>query len=398
MSDQYACHCLCGRSFAGDGALAMHKRTCKGTKRRIESVLGNLKGLWDSNTKKRCRNNASSVSNSNSIAESSSYARQNRNLPLRFRVPLPQPLPPVVLPADPDPPVALESTPPPTVPETSRHSLLRQRFTTRRNIFGLFRRYFSSEPPSHDPEEFIGLQDLSEEHLQRDREPPPTNVAPGSLTVSAFYPYPNESSFQLGDWYWKGAQKSQESFSRLVNIISNPTFRPEDIQGVSWSKINTALASDPEGDSGIEWLDEVAGWKRTPIKILVPFHSRAKSRGPKEYIAGELFHRSLVSILREKLSNPEHAEGFHYEPFELFWQPGDQSTKTRVHGELYTSRAFARAHQELLNSKMEPDCNLPRAIASALLHTSRATRPSFRCESAEWPVPDMRSYRYGYIV
>lgn len=40
-------------------------------------MLGNLKGLWDSNTKKRCRNNASSVSNSNSIAESSSYARFN---------------------------------------------------------------------------------------------------------------------------------------------------------------------------------------------------------------------------------------------------------------------------------------------------------------------------------
>lgn len=310
--------------------------------------------------------------------------RKNRNLPLRFRVPLPQPLPPVILPVDADPPIAAELTPPPAVPTSSIRSLSRGRFTTQRNIFGLFRRYFSPEPPSHDPEGFIGLHDLSEEHLQRVQNLPPMNVAPGSLTVPAFYPYPNESSFQLGDWYWTGTQKSQESFNRLVKIISSPTFRPEDIRSVSWSKINTTLASDPEGDNGVEWLDEVAGWKRTPIKISVPFHQRAKSRGPKEYIAGELFHRSLVSILREKLSNPEHAEGFHYEPFELFWQPGDQSTKTPVHGELYTSRVFARAHQELLNSEMEPDCNLPRAIA-AMMFWSDATHLTSFGNAKLWP-------------
>lgn len=57
MSDQYGCHCLCGRSFFGDGALALHQRSCKGSKRRIEGVLGNLTGLWDAKTKKRRKNN-----------------------------------------------------------------------------------------------------------------------------------------------------------------------------------------------------------------------------------------------------------------------------------------------------------------------------------------------------
>lgn len=68
MSDQYGCHCLCGRSFFGDGALALHQRSCKGSKRRIEGVLGNLKGLWGAKTKKRRKNNhdaaCSSVSDS----------------------------------------------------------------------------------------------------------------------------------------------------------------------------------------------------------------------------------------------------------------------------------------------------------------------------------------------
>lgn len=310
--------------------------------------------------------------------------RQNRKLPFRFRVPLPQPLPPVVLPADPDPPVTPEPTPPPAIPTSPIRSLTQKRFTTRRNIFGLFRKYFSPEPPSHDPEGFISLQDLSEVHLQRDEEPHHTDVPSGSLTVPAFYPYPNESAFQLGDWYWTGVQKSQESFNRLIKIISSPAFRPEDVRSVSWNKINTALASDPKSDSGIEWLDEVAGWKRTPIKISVPFNRRAKSRGPQEYLAGELFHRSLTSILREKLSNPEHAEGFHYEPFELFWQPGDSSTQTRLHGELYTSRSFARAHQELLATEMEPGCSLPRAIA-AMMFWSDATHLTSFGNAKLWP-------------
>ena len=45
-----------------------------------------------------------------------------------------------------------------------------------------------------------------------------------------FYPYPNEYSFCLGDWYWNhGVQKSHESFRKLLDIIGDPGFRPDDM-------------------------------------------------------------------------------------------------------------------------------------------------------------------------
>jgi hypothetical protein len=84
--------------------------------------------------------------------------RQNRQLPMRFRDVLPQP--------------------PPTVP-SEVHDHLREsigrlsaeerpvspvhtvKFRTCPNVFGLVRQYFSSTPPSHDPEECITVADLS---------------------------------------------------------------------------------------------------------------------------------------------------------------------------------------------------------------------------------------------
>lgn len=315
--------------------------------------------------------------------------RQDRQLPLRFRDdPLPQALPPAILSADTQaepsethigPGLMLEA-PEPT--QSPAGSALEQPFTTNRNIFGLFRRFFGSTPPSHDPEEFISLQELSEEHIsENDSKAPQANAEPNSGMAPVFYPYPNDNAFQLGDWYWSGAQKSHESFKRLIKIVGSPAFRPEDVRDVPWKKIDNILASD---STEVEWMDEVAGWKRTPIKISVPFHKRTGSPGPKDYVAGELFHRPLVSVLREKLSNPEHAQGFHYEPFELFWQPGNQSTKTRVHGELYTSRAFARAHRELMNSEMEAGCTLPRAIAAMMFWSDATLLTSFG-DAKLWP-------------
>lgn len=199
-----------------------------------------------------------------------------------------------------------------------------------------------------------------------------------------FYPYPNENTFLLGDWYWAGGQKSQESFHDLINIVGSPTFRPEDVREVSWGKINSILACDLNEVDDPEWLDETAGWKRTPISISVPFHRRATSPGPKEYVVGDLFHCPLVSVIREKLSNPQDSQGFHYEPFELFWQPGDHNTKTRVHGELYTSPAFTRAHQELQDTSREPDCVLPRIVV-AMMFWSDATQLTSFGNAKLWP-------------
>ena len=51
---------------------------------------------------------------------------------------------------------------------------------------------------------------------------------PAHSTIPAFSPYPNQSSFLLGDWYWNGGvQKSQKCFSDLIDIIVDPKFSKE---------------------------------------------------------------------------------------------------------------------------------------------------------------------------
>lgn len=114
-------------------------------------------------------------------------------------------------------------------------------FKTPRNVFGLFRQYRSEKPPPHDPEEILDLEALSEE--------PCLNAASSSTltpeTADSFGPYPNRSSFLLGDWYWShGAQKSQESFRELLNIVGDPDFQPGDVRDTKWKKINAQLGSN----------------------------------------------------------------------------------------------------------------------------------------------------------
>ena len=95
-------------------------------------------------------------------------------------------------------------------------------------MFGLFRQYGTRQRSTlHDPESNVSLIDLTNINGC-------TNLA--HSTVPAFSPYPNQSSFLLGDWYWNGrVQKSQKSFSDLIDIIVDPEFLKEDIQNVNWT-------------------------------------------------------------------------------------------------------------------------------------------------------------------
>ena len=207
-----------------------------------------------------------------------------------------------------------------------------------------------------------------------------------------FHPYPNQSSFLLGDWHWNhGNQKSRESFSELLNIIGNPEFNPDDVRHTKWAKIDAKLAknnfdgqSDEDEEDEAEWIDEDAGWHRTPINISVPFHSRSKTPGLQNYIVGDLYHRSFVSIIREKLANREDDRNFHYEPYELFWKPTDSSDDIRIHGELYTSPAFLDANREVQDSPGEPGCDLPRVVVAMMLASDATHLTSFG-NAKLWP-------------
>lgn len=271
---------------------------------------------------------------------------------------------------------------PPTRPGLGDHQV-RRGLTSPPNTFGLFRKYHSEYFPSHDPEEEITSADLRD----TDDTSTPSNVTviPSSGSPSAepmFGPYPNESSFLLGEWFWNGGvQKSKRSFKDLIDIISSPNFHPADVGETNWDLVDKQL-----GDSNGEWTDiEDATWTRTPVEIQVPFHSRSSKPGTQTYTLPDFFHRSIISIMREKLSDEQEFRHFHLEPFELHWQCGQVAEPKRVYGELYTSPEFVKAHEKLQASPPEPSCSLPRYVA-ALMFASDSTQLTAYGEAKIWPL------------
>lgn len=118
----------------------------------------------------------------------------------------------------------------------------RKPFTSLRNIFGLFRRYHSETWPTHDPEEFVDLQALSDIPVP---EFQCSNSNTSDADASRFRPYGNESSFRLGNWYWSnGVQKTRSNFRKLIDIIAHPSFKPKDVGDAKWDQIDKELAGN----------------------------------------------------------------------------------------------------------------------------------------------------------
>jgi Plavaka transposase len=308
--------------------------------------------------------------------------RQNRQLPLRFRDDVPQPPPSLSLAhlqqTAPIPSNSRPSEPPQSSSITARiGSHVRRIFRTPGNIFGLSRQYEATDLPSYDPEEHTSSQDLSNIH-----------VSANASEFEGFYPYPNGTAFALGDWFWNGgAQKSQSSFNKLMDIIGDPQFQPADVQNVNWAQINKELGTD---DDDKEWLDDDAGWTRTPVTISVPYQSRRgipseAGAGPQNFTIDDFYHRSLVSIIREKISGLTDGHQFHFEPYKLIWQRNPNVDPVQVQGELYTSPTFMSAHRELQDLPGEPGCDLPRVVA-ALMFWSDATQLTSFGNAKLWPL------------
>jgi hypothetical protein len=306
--------------------------------------------------------------------------RTDRRLPLRYRDLLPEPPPAIpLLPVL--PPVLIEraASPTPGAPADSLSvDTLNTRqgvFRTLRNAFHLFRRYTSSNRPSHNPEANATTDDLSDIVAQSessDENP----IAP------SYDPYPNRNAFLLGEWYWNGgSQKSQSSFKDLLQIVGDPSFDPSDVRDINWKDVDEQLTQ-------VGHIEDDTGWTRTPVTVLVPAQHHRKSSslsGPQEFIVADFYHRSILSAVKEALSSPARHRHFHYEPCELLWQPPGLSNPISVHGELYTSPAFTQAHLDLQNSPPEPNCKLPRCIA-ALMFASDATHLTSFGDVKLWPL------------
>ena len=191
----------------------------------------------------------------------------------------------------------------------------------------------------------------------------------------------------MGAWHWNGGnQKSQSEFRDLIDIVSDPSFHPEDIHDTKWNKVFSTLGDGGPDDKEVdgEWLDVDAGWRKKRVEITAPFHQWMTTPGTSQFICDELYHQSLVEVIREQISDPHTIPQIHLEPYKLLWKQSNQHREVKLHGEIYTSEAFREAHDVLQNSLPEPDCNLQRVVV-ALMFWSDATHLTQFGSSQLWP-------------
>ena len=280
--------------------------------------------------------------------------REHRRLPKLYRDREPEPPAPLPSTSSQIPPERVQAEPDASQCPQQQPSIplcqAKQSFQSACDEFGFFRKYYGTRLPEH----VDTSPDSSSNSL--------IDVSLPTLPVNIYYPYPNQSSFR--EWYWNGSEKkSQSSFQNLLQIVGHPSFCPEDVSGKNWRLIDAKLSGERVGginddDSAANKMDDT-DWIKTPVKISVPFHSRMLHPGPKDFDAGTLHHRPLISIIKEKVTRSTH---LHLEPYEFFWKPNHATEPVRVYGELYTSEAFFDAHRKLQDSPGESGCELPRVV------------------------------------
>ncbi|KAF6756915.1 hypothetical protein DFP72DRAFT_1066293 [Ephemerocybe angulata] len=280
---------------------------------------------------------------------------------------------------------------------------------TLKNEFHLYKRYWTLEDSPHDPDYYYVLdQDLHDAASERTPSPgsiyrsslaednPDTSVTEAQVETGAslpgekdaLYPFPNLSSFRLGEWFWDDRlEKSQNSFSKLIDIISDEDFSPQEVRLANWKKINAVLGGsvDDDGEGGNLWEGDGSSWRTTSVTITIPFNSTSLSPGSAPYSVPGFRFRPLVPVLLEKLRSAGQDQLFHVVPSDLRWQPRP-AEDVRVYGEMYHSPAFLEAYREVQQlPPEETDDKLPRYVLG-LSFASDETTLSVIGNTKAWPL------------
>ncbi|KAJ2914408.1 hypothetical protein MD484_g6007, partial [Candolleomyces efflorescens] len=423
----------CGKPFANPLYLDLHLRKCPQSKRDFEALAESSKEFWISMKRRRLEatlHAASRPIDSESNRESSPTpqaivtvappaealgstdidmedldipvaqrrGRRTRRLPKRYREdPLPQPPPPI---QENDTPCGIEresnltfaDDPNPIMSTTSIVAHPLRSFKTTRNTFGVIRTY--SIPLgariTHDPDRFVTLRDLTDLPDKPSVVPPmmtACDLIPQSSVGQLYGPFSSRSAFDLAEWYWNSGTKSLLDLQKLMSIFRQPHFSLSDVVDVNWKRVFNSLGANKEDlpDDEGSWIED-DGWKTTPISIDVPFHNRMNGSGTERRPIGSFRHRSIVSVIKEKLSKLEDSRHFHYHPYRASWKATETSPEVDLYGELYASQAFRDAHETLQSIPLpaEMDTDVERVVV-ALMIWSDATHLTTFSNATLWP-------------
>ncbi|KZT33115.1 hypothetical protein SISSUDRAFT_993397 [Sistotremastrum suecicum HHB10207 ss-3] len=250
-------------------------------------------------------------------------------------------------------------------------------FQTKPNKFGLFRRYRSK--PMVIPDAPLTLEERSSPAIQQHT----SERSIKKMIAKIIHPYPNLSAFMFGRWHWLGSGKKslKDRDVLLEEVFKHKDFKLADVNSTNFKKIDAQLK-----DHQSTVIDDGKGWTTASVPIFVP-NGHLPAQGPpgKRLFVDGLTYRPLVNVIKDVFASSEAAKTFHMEPYEEYWQnPKTPENPERVYGELYSSNSFVRAHEALMNSPREPNCDLPRAIA-ACMFWSDATHVAQFGQAKLWP-------------
>lgn len=207
-----------------------------------------------------------------------------------------------------------------------------------------------------------------------------------AATVRTYAPFANRTAFLLSEWYWNSRSKSFLDFRRLISVFKDPAFSLDDAIDVDWKAAFKALGANKEelSDDVSSWIPD-DGWKTDPVSLDIPFHSRLNDPGTKRHTIGLFRHRSIVSVIKEKLSCRTGSRTFHYYPYRATWRRTPDSQESELYGEMYTSRAFREAHEILQRQPpTSRDQGLERIVVALMFWSDGTQLTSFGGASL-WP-------------
>ena len=293
-----------------------------------------------------------------------------RRLPARYQDLPPEPPHPV--------PSVSESMPtseqsPPEATVIQRVSLIvRNRFRTPTNNFGLWKDYLYR--PSYDPDVFVSAEDLYRPH---------SSVAIVSNSDRTEKPsvYTNETIRLLLEWQNTGsATKSNEEVTRLVHkVLLLPEFRLEHLLSFDATRENQkADAAEEQSPFGF-----LTSFRCTDVRINVP--SGSKLVPPRTFSIPGLYYRQITTLIKESFESPISSM-FHFSPFKLFRQRPDSEASERVYSEMYDSDVFLEEHDKVQWAPTDDLTCKREKVVAALMFWSDATHLATFGTTKLWPI------------
>lgn len=201
-----------------------------------------------------------------------------------------------------------------------------------------------------------------------------------------YKPFTNAASFLLINWFYSRSNiKTLAELDHLVHaVILNDDFRHEDLLEFCAAR-EAQRVDNLKNDTLADSLLSVAcGWKKTTVKIHVPFECIKNSSvdAALEFEVNSLYYRRPVEIVRAILQEQD-VEGFHLFPFRMYWKADKDSKPERVYSELYNLDVYLEEHERIRRLHATPTCEI---IVAAMMLWSDSTQLANFGTASLWPV------------